>query len=118
MQRDLTSQDFQFSFGTLESIREYNEKLAHLVLDRKLDGRDHGSLQNGIANAIRALIGPQDVTQTVQVNTGATKVVTLDELTDVLGSFPLETQDLVINALKQRRIGIAPGSQAQPIQVR
>jgi hypothetical protein len=118
MQRDLAPVDFDFSFSTLHAIRAYNEQLAHLLLQRKLDGRDHGSLQNGVGNAIRALLGPQGMTQTVQVNMEAAHAVSLDELTSALGALPLETQDLVINALKQRRIGIPPGGQAQPIEVR
>lgn len=118
MQRAAEPITLEYQINDVAGVKALNHALVQLTLDRKVDGRTLGAINGTLANQIRMLIGPVTVTQEVKVSMDAKRVVTLEELTDVLGSLPLDTQDLVINALKQRRIGIPPGSQAQPIEVR
>jgi hypothetical protein len=118
IQRAADPISLEYQIDDVPGVKALNRELVQLTLDRKLDGRTLGAINGTLANQIRILIGPGTVTQDVHVSVDGKRSITLDELTDVLGSFPLETQDLVINALKQRRIGLAPGSPAQPIQVR
>lgn len=103
MQRDLNPVDFQFTFSTLEGIREYNEHLAHLVLQRQLDGRDHGSLQNGIRNATTALIGPSSV------NVNVTQNIDMAALQRKVDEMKPDDESVVIEAIN--RLSAAPSSQ-------
>lgn len=104
MERDMTPVDFKFSFATLDTVREYNERITHLSLQRKLDGRDYGSLQHGVANALRALIpSGGGVQQTVELNLSR-GVITIDELADALEVLPLEGQEKVFARLRRKRV--------------
>jgi hypothetical protein len=109
MQRDLTPVDFEFSLGDFKSVQAYNEKLAHLVLTRQLDGRDHGSLQNGIANAIRALQRPaQGSQQNVNVVVSDPDVI----IAGFVNSLPGPLRNVVIVwGQQQRRLRMAGPSQ-------
>jgi len=99
MQRDLKPVDFDFSFATLDEIKAYNEKLAHLVLQRQLDGRDHGSLQNGIRNATIALIGPSRTE--INVNTEVNLPAILAMLDKLLPTLPEDEQVVLARAVNK-----------------
>jgi len=121
MKRSLRSVDFEFTLKTTEGILKYIEDLGHLLLQKKLDSKEHASLQHGASNAIRILI-PQQPMQVIQA-VQTTVVPSQPDISKLLDELPLELREQVLERWKNeifRKLesngsgGGSGGSQAEP----
>ena len=104
LQRDLTPVDYaRLDFGSLESIKRFNEHITHLCMRRKISGRDYSALQHGIGNAIQILKPPQGVQLTVTQTQTASPTIEafLLQLMKLMPKLPEDEQVVLARAVKR-----------------
>ena len=104
LQRDLTPVDYaRLDFGSLESIKRFNEHITHLCMRRKISGRDYSALQHGIGNAIQILKPSQGVQLTVTQTQTASPTVEafLLQLMKLMPKLPEDEQVVLARAVKR-----------------